>query len=222
VGIDGFRDRGLEEWVSRRDVPAVPGLDRGVVPRGRTDLASENAELGRAVGELAAENADLYRRNSDQGEQIERLRAKLDLSEARFSAWAKEMGRREDARAEHEEAQAKREEAQNSRIEELERMLAEQQDAASPGEAERRLENRSATREEAARHKRGRDRPSNEIIAVGVAWTAIALTAVSELKGTPGVAVMTAYLGEGIAAGAAHIALYRKRREESSGDRSQG
>jgi hypothetical protein len=201
VGIDGFRDGELDQPVPRRDAPTVPGLDRGEVARGRSELAPENAELCKRVDYLEA--------------QLKLRDAQLERKDARFEAWAREIGNRDRMRA-------SREEFQDSRIEDLERKLTERQDAASPGEAERRLENRSATRTESDRQERGRGGPSNEVIAVGVAWTAIALTVISELKGTPAAATVTAYAGEGIAVVAAQLAWYRKRREESRRDRSQG
>ena len=65
-------------------MPTAPGLEQRKAPRGREDLAAKNATLGRAVSELASENAELY-------ERLDSLEVQLKQKDARFDAWAKEM-----------------------------------------------------------------------------------------------------------------------------------
>jgi predicted nuclease with TOPRIM domain len=104
----------------------LPGLEQREAPRGRADLAAENAALCRAFGEIASENAELHKR-------VGKLTAELELEKARHDAWAKEMSVRDRMRS-------SREEALTSRVEDLERRLAQRPDTTSTQPLPGRLE----------------------------------------------------------------------------------
>lgn len=60
---------GLDQARENREAPRArvgqapdSGADQGRDTRSRAELAEKNASLGRAIGELASENADLYKR----------------------------------------------------------------------------------------------------------------------------------------------------------------
>jgi len=166
-----------------RPLRADPGLDRGRETGGWVELAAENGARDRTIRELGSENADLYRRNAEQGKTIEQLQARTDRSEERFRAWAKEMANREDARAARDEARAKREEAMIDRIAELERRLAEKPGDDDPGGPERRVGGQEIARSEGGRRERGRGRASNEFIGIGAAVGVEVVTAVADPSG---------------------------------------
>jgi hypothetical protein len=94
-----------------------------------------NEVLDRAVGELASENADLYK-------LIDALKSEMKADQAKFRAWAKEIAVRDEAREASDEARDKREEALTNRIAELERRPAEKP-AADPGGPKPGLTSRS-------------------------------------------------------------------------------
>jgi hypothetical protein len=213
MSADRFYDAEDAEASPAREPRRLPRPEHGTETRARHELAAENAGLGRAVGELAAENAELYKR-------ISVLEGKLRNEQDRFRAWAREVSNHEDERAARDEARAKREENLADRLAELERRL-DGEAAHGPGEAEQRIEDRDPARAEAGRRGHGRASPSNEVIAIGVAWAAVAASALGQVKGMPEIATVASYAAEGAAVAASHVALYRKRKEAGSGDRPQ-
>lgn len=123
------------------------------------------------------------------------------------------ISNRDAERTVQDEARNKREEAFADRLAMLERRDAERATVADSGSVEPRIGGQDVARAESSQRKRSRKVPSNEVIAVGVAWTSIGLSALGELKGIPELGTAMTFVGEGIAAGAAHVALYRKHRE---------
>jgi hypothetical protein len=162
----------------------------------------------RAMGELAAENADLYRRNAAQDKMIQTLQARLDRSEARFHAWADRM-------AANSEAQAKREEALTDRVAELERALADRTTRTDPLGAQRRIDQPDRAGAESGQHERRRGIPSNEFVGIGMALGVEAVTAVADP--TPSNLLIGAM---GIVA--TGIPRIRKIREADDDDRPRG
>jgi transposase-like protein len=177
VSGDRFHDGDDAEASSRRPLRAAPGLDRNTDAGGRrVEVATQNGTQDRVIGELATENADLYRRNADQAKTIERLQARLDMSEARFRAWAKEMANREDARAARDEARDKREEALLGRINDLAHEVKELRGANDGAGLASRIEKKASA--EGERDQRPRPpRPSDQFIGMGAAVSVEALTA---------------------------------------------
>jgi hypothetical protein len=174
----------------------------------RVDVDLADSPQGRAMGELAAENADLYRRNAAQDKVIQTLQARLDRSEARFHAWADRM-------AANSEAQAKREEALTDRVAELERALADRTSRTDPLGAPRRIDEPDRARAESGQHERKRGIPSNELIGIGMAVGVEAVTAVADP--TPSNLLIGAM---GLVA--TGIPWIRKIREADDGDRPRG
>lgn len=193
MSFDRLGDGEDVETSPARPLRAAPGLDRG----GETGRRLELAEIGgrdRAVAELAAENADLYRhnadlyrRNAEQAKTIERLQARLDMAEARadradgrFRAWAKEMANREDARAARDEARDKLVGELINRIHDLEHRDAERPRDDDMGGPERRVGSQKATSSERSRQEHRRPRVSNEFIGIGSAATVAVGTVVAD------------------------------------------
>lgn len=178
MSADGIHDREADE--------AKPG--RGV-------------EIGLAFGELASENAELYKR-------IDSLQSRLEMEQARHSAWSREVTRRDEALA--------------SRVDHLERKLAERLDASDAGMKERRIAGQEPLADEQkAGQEPSRRRVSTEFIAVGAAVGGVALTAVGDVIGTPTAGDITGIAGGVVAAAAAGLTWIRKHREEADADRRQ-
>lgn len=207
-------DRAYDEDVDaplRRPLRAAPGLGRCEETHNSVELVAENTALDRAIGKLAVENADLYRSNADQAKTVERLQTRLDKSEDRFRAWAKEMANREDARAARDEARDRREEALIGRINELERRLGER----DPGGPDRRVGSEELARVENGRQERGRARPSNEFIGIGTAVGVAAGTVAADPTPVNFIIGAVGIMGAG-------IPWIRKLREAGNGDRARG
>lgn len=211
------RDHGPDDIGSAvgRPLRAAPGLDRSWEPGGRIETAARSGTRDREIGELASENADLYRRNAEQGRTIEQLQARVDMSEARFRTWAKEMANREDARAVRDEARDKREMALTARIAELERRPAEPSDIIDRRGTERHLGGDETARTECGQRERGRARPSNEFIGIGVAVGVAAGTVAADP--TP-----VNFIIGALGVAGAGIPWIRKLREAGDGDRPRG
>jgi hypothetical protein len=224
VSFDRLHDGEDNEPAPDRGPRPAPGLDQGgegqdnhadqgLDTRSRAELAEENASLGRAVGELASENADLYKRIDALQTELKASQANTKTEQDKFRAWAKTISTRDAERDLRDEARNKREASMADRLAELERRDADRTAVADSGSAQRLISGQEVAQTESHQRKRPRNRPSNEVIAVGVAWTAIGLSALGELKGIPGLGTAMTFVGESIAAGAAHVALYRKHRE---------
>lgn len=180
--LDGWEP---DEAEPSRDASREPGLD---------------AAYGRAFAELAAVNAELYKR-------IDYLEQQLKLRDDRFCTWAREF--------------AWHDEMTKSRVEQLEHIVTELQQSADPGGPDGRIGNRAdAEDEKHAGLERARARPSNEAIATTVAVAGIAITATGEIVGTHLATDIGAYVGQVAAAGAAGLAWMRKLREGKNADRS--
>jgi hypothetical protein len=109
VSFDRFHDGEDNQPAPDRELRAAPGLDRSVHLRNHVEPPAGDADLGRAVDELASENADLHKR-------VDYLERQAAMDKDRFAAWAREM--------------AWREEMPKSRLERLEHVAAEK---AGPG-----------------------------------------------------------------------------------------
>lgn len=196
MSFDRFDDGKGAEASPGRPLPAAPGLDQPIQQNGRrmdhapsheaptradknpgSGPGPEAGERDRAVAELAAENAELYRQNAAQAKLIERLQARADKAEAwadmtdkRWRAWAEEMSVRDRMRN-------SREEALTSRVEDLEQIVVELRGANDGAAGPSRIEKRASA--EGERHERPRpSKPSDSLIALGTAVSVEALTAV--------------------------------------------
>jgi hypothetical protein len=182
VGVDRDWDGEFDESTPNRDVPAAPGLE---------------TRYGRAIGELAAENAELYKR-------VDYLEAQLKQKDARFDAWAREM--------------AWREEEMKTRLERLEHANAER---ITPGMPARRVGERATPEaEKQTGPEPARQKASDQFIAASVGWGGVALTAAGEMLGTTAAADFTTLAGQVATAGAATLAWMRWRKEARDADRS--
>jgi hypothetical protein len=197
-----------------RPLPADPGRERNGETRDRAELPAVNEALDRAVGELASENADLYKR-------IDALESKIKAEQGKFSAWAKEIAVRDDERAARDEARDRREEALTDRIAELELRLADRPAAADPGGSEPRVDQQEPPGRQTVKRNPERLWRANEAIAVYVSGSGTLLTAAAEVVGTRPVADATGLAGSLAGLAAAAVALARKRREASNADRPQ-
>jgi hypothetical protein len=183
------------------------------------DKDPEKAELTRAVGELASENADLYRRNAALDKKVTRIEAELKTEKDRRTAWSAEVARERSHAAGCLEAQTKINEALAARLADLE---ARQADKGAPGEAARRVGSGEVPGGERSEKTVSRPRMSNEFIGVGVAAGGGFLTAVSVVLETPVAADVTGLIISALGIGGASIPWYRKLRKDRNGDRSEG
>lgn len=197
-----------------------PGTDT----RSRSELAEENVGLGRALGELAAENADLYKRLDALQEELKASQAETRTEREKFRVWAKEISNREAERALQDEARDKREETFADRLAELEHRDAARPETIDSAGDERVLGRRKIAPPENDQQKRRPGRPSDAMIAVGAAYVAIGLSIYSSIKGSPEAATLATYGAEGTALFAAHVALFREHRKGKgrNGDRPEG
>lgn len=211
---------------------AAPGLDRHIEARLPTGLAAEvNAEIAardRAIGELASENADLYKRIGALEADVKAGHANLRTERERFRTWAKEMGNRDAERAARDEARDKREASLINQVKELrhtvtelERKFSDRPDATDPGASERRLDGQEAVGRQNV--KRNSERPwrTNEAIDLYTSGGGALLTIYSDVVGSGAVSEATGLAGSLLTFGAAVIALARKRREGNNADRSE-
>jgi predicted RNase H-like nuclease (RuvC/YqgF family) len=138
-------------------------------PRAATpDKDPKKAELTRAVGELAAENADLYRKNADLDKKVTRLEAELETEKARHTAWAVEVARDRGQTAKRLEEQTKINEQLAGQIAELRDRLAEKSVRSDAGRAPKHFEEAEAPEKQATKKNPDRLRLTNEVIGVVV------------------------------------------------------
>jgi hypothetical protein len=189
-------------------------------------------ELVRAVVELAAENADLYRKNAAQDQQIARLETAIGSEKARHAAWAQEISARDEARDKREAAREAREQTRDKLLEEQADLVAElraeiaelrqRSSVAGSGVPERRASTTKTFDAEASGQKPRKGGISDEWLGLGAAVTQTVLTAAGDWLGTTVAQDATGIAGGAIGIGAAGIAWVRKHREDKNADRSKG
>jgi hypothetical protein len=189
VGIDRIHDAEGDDVPSAMDSahPAdaarAPGLD---------------TRYERAVGELAAENAELYKR-------VEYLERQIANDKDRFAAWGREM--------------AWREEVMKARLERLEHAVTELSVAEGPHG--RRVDRTDSFVGEKSQQETRRGGAASEITAAGAAVGNLANVIGAAVGST--VSADVGGIAGGVLGGfAAGIALVRKLREDRRDDRSQG
>jgi hypothetical protein len=211
VSFDGSRDEDADQAEPVRDAIRAPGLDRipeAHAPRladraeNSAELRAENVRLGRAVGELSTENAELYKR-------VGKLEAELKTEKAQRTAWSTEVARdREQAAAIIADIRAE--------IAEL-RQQPKEKSPPDRGPVPDRLENSSSFKGEKVRQQ-AKGRFSNEIIAVGVTVGMEAASAAGDMLGAAP-AEAGGLIAGALGIAAAVIAWARKRREDQHADR---
>lgn len=170
----------------------------------------DQPELVRAVGELAVENADLYKKVGD-------LTHALKMEKARFGAWAKEAARDRDEMTARLDETAAANEALTTRLANLERRLADYPPNGGPGAPDRLVGAQSGYEGEKSGQRSRKKLPSDEAINLGAAITGTAVQALGDWLGTTPAADAAGIVGGGITIGAAVVALSRKRREDRDG-----
>lgn len=226
VSFDRHHDGDDNEPVPDRAPRPAPGLDhapdghaaQAPDPRSRAELTAEDASLGHAIGELASENADLYKRVDALQAELKASQAETEIAQDKFRARAKVISNRDVERAVQDETRDKREEAFADRLAELERRDADRAAVADSGVVQPGISRQEVVRADNGQHKRRTGRPSNEIIAAGAAYVAIGLSIFGQVKGSPEAAALSTYGAEVANAVVAHIALYRKHKETGDGD----
>jgi hypothetical protein len=206
VALDGLTDD--------RDAPDEPPL-RKVPHDNDVPHEPDKSELVKAVGELASENADLYRQAGD-------LTHALKLEKGRFAAWAKTVA---GDKAEMTDRLGKAEamnEALADRVASLERKLADNSPATSAGASERRIDAQEGIDRQTDRKHLRRLKASNEAIAVGAFGVSTAATVVADVLGSATAGDAAGIAGNALGLVAAVIALSRKRTEDKHGHRTQG
>jgi hypothetical protein len=178
------------------------------------DKDPEKAELTRAVGELAAENADLYNK-------VDRLTADLKTEKARFSAWSKEVTSRDNALHSRIDDQAIVNEALATRLADLEAKQTDKAEVGGTSESQRRVRTRETAEKETDEATLDRRKPSNEFIAVGVAVGGGALTLAGMVVGTTPAMDATGLAISAIGIAGAGIPWVRKFREGGNADRPE-
>jgi hypothetical protein len=194
-----------------RPLHAVPRADdHGESPEA-TELARKSESRDGALVELASENAELYRRVGD-------LESKLESEKAKFSAWAKEINDRDAKRASQDETWTRREVDLTERVTELERKLDQRAD--DPGGPHSRREAQESVGRQADKQAPARLWRSNEALGTYAAGGAMLVSAYAEI--TSQTTIDTATLAGTVGGfAAAAIALIRKRREGSHADRPE-
>jgi hypothetical protein len=201
---------------NERDAPDEPPV-REVPQAHDAPHDPDQPELRKAVGELAAENADLYRK-------IGELTHARKTDQAQFGAWAKEVARDREQAA-HEKAQIAGRldkalalsEALADRMTGLEQKHADQSPATSAGAPERRIGAEEVTARQTDRKHLRRLKVSNEVINVGTLGVSTAATVMADVLGTAGAGDAVGIGGNALGLIAAVIALSRKRREDKDG-----
>jgi hypothetical protein len=167
-----------------RDAPDVPPK-REIPQTHDAPNEPEKSELVRAVGELAAENADLYKKAGD-------LTQALKAGKGRFAAWSKHVDRdREQAASDKAEMTDRLDgalamnEALADRVADLERKLADSSPATVAGAPERRIDVQEGVARQTDRKQLRRLKPSNEIIAVGTIGVSTAATVLAACSALP-------------------------------------
>jgi hypothetical protein len=178
--------------------------------------------LARAVGELAAENADLYRQVGD-------LTRELKADKARFGAWAETIASDRETAARDRNQLADRldqalamNEALAGRVTDLEHGLAGQAPAGGPGAAERRIDAPEGAERQGARKHLRRLKASNEVINVGAMGVGTGAAVLADVLGSAAAGDAAGIAGNTLGLVAAVIALARKRTEDKDGHRTQG
>jgi hypothetical protein len=182
----------------------------------------DQPELLRAVGELAAENADLYRKTGE-------LTHALKTQQGRFGTWAKEVARDREQAAQDKAQMAERldkvlamNEALADRVTGLEQKLADQSPVTSAGAPERRIGAEEGVARQTDRKHLRRLKVSNEVIGVGTMGVSTAATVMADVLGSTAAGDAAGIGGNALGLIAAVIALSRKRTEDKDGHRTQG
>jgi hypothetical protein len=182
----------------------------------------DQPELVRAVGELASENADLCKKVGD-------LTHALKLERARFGAWAKEVARDREEAAQDRAQAAERlgkalavNEALANRVTGLERKFAGESPATDAGAPEWRIDAQEGVARQADRKHLRRLKVSNEVISVGTMGASTAATVLADVLGSATAGDAAGIAGNALGLVAAVIALSRKRTEDKDGHRTQG
>jgi hypothetical protein len=182
----------------------------------------DQPELRKAVGELAAENADLYRK-------VGELTHALKTEQARFGTWAREVARDREHAARDKAQMAERldkalvmNEALADRMTSLEQKHADQSPATGAGAPERRIGAEEGTARQADRKHLRRLKVSNEVINVGAMGVSTAATVMADVLGTAAAGDAVGIGGNALGLIAAVIALSRKRTEDKDEHRTQG
>ena len=192
MAFDGPTDDG--------DTPDKPPA-REIPQKRETPYDLDQPEFARAVGELASENADLYK-------QVCELTHALKVEKACFSTWARHVDRNREEAAQDRARMTERldnvlamNEALADRVTELERKLTDQVPATGVGAPGRRIdEQKTVTRQTDRKHQR-RLKASTEIINVG---TMSVSTVAADMLGS---AVAAGIAGNALGLVAAVIAL---------------
>jgi hypothetical protein len=182
----------------------------------------DQPEVRKAVGELAAENADLYRK-------IGELTHALKTEQARFGTWAKEVARDREQAVQDKAQMAERldkalalNEALADRVTGLEQNHADQSPVTSAGAPERRIGAEEGTARQTDRKHLRRLKVSNEVINVGTLGVSTAATVMADVLGTAAAGDAVGIGGNALGLVAAVIALSRKRTEDKDEHRTQG
>lgn len=211
----------MDGLTSERDAP-------GEQPVGEASRAQDAPRdpdqpgLLRAVGELAAENADLYRK-------IGELTHALKTEQGRFGTWAKEVARDREQAAQDKAQMAERldkvlaaNEALADRVSGLEQKLADQSPAASAGAPERRIGAEEGVARQTDRKQLRRLKVSNEVINVSTIGVSTAAAVMADVLGSTAAGDAAGIGGNALGLVAAVIALSRKRTEDKDGHRTKG
>jgi hypothetical protein len=181
----------------------------------------DQPELRKAVGELAAENADLYRK-------VGELTHALKTEQARFGTWAREVARDREQAAQDKAQMAERldkalamNEALADRMASLEQKHADQSPATSAGAPERRIGAEEGAARQTDRQHLRRLKVSNEVINVGAMGVSTAATVMADVLGTAAAGDAVGIGGNALGLIAAVIALSRKRTEDKDEHRTQ-
>jgi hypothetical protein len=201
VAFDGLTDD--------RDAPDEPAT-REILPTHDASHDPDQPELVRAVGELASENADLYKKVGD-------LTHALKMEKARFGAWAKETARDRDEMTARLDETTAANEALTKRLANLEHRLADYPPHGGPGAPDRLVGAQSGYEGEKSEQRARKKMPSDEAINLGAAITGTAVQALGDWLGTTPAVDAAGIVGGGITIGAAVVALSRKRREDRDG-----
>ena len=175
-----------------------------------------------AVGELASENADLYRQLGD-------LTHALKTEKARFASWAERAAADREAAARDKAGMAGRldqalemNEALADRVTDLERRLADLAPAGGAGAPERRIDSPEGAERQTGRKHLRRLKASNEVINVGAMGVSTGAAVLADVLGSAAAGDAAGIAGNALGLIAAVIALSRKRTEDKDGHRTKG
>jgi hypothetical protein len=213
VAVDGLTDeRDAPDALPVREVPQAHDAPHD----------PDQPALLKAVGELAAENADLYRK-------VGELTHALKTEQARFGTWAKEVARDREQAARDKAQMAERldkvlamNEALADRVTGLEQKLADQSPVTGAGAPERRIGAEEGVARQTDRKHLRRLKVSNEVINVGTMGVSTAATVMADVLGSTAAGDAAGIGGNALGLIAAVIALSRKRTEDKDGHRTQG